>query len=162
TGKPRLRIKLAMTLDGRTAAANGDSQWITGPQAREDVHRLRAESGAVMIGSGTALTDDPSLTVRLPGDWRQPDRVVLDSRLCLPATARMLTLPGQTHVLTACDGSAPQWRELAQAGAQLHQIAVDASGLNLQNVLTQLHELNYNDVLVEAGPTLAGALVQQG
>lgn len=160
TGRPRVRIKLAMTLDGRTAAVNGDSQWITGPEARDDVHRLRAESGAVMIGSGTALADNPSLTVRLPGDWRQPDRVVLDTSLRLPVDARMLALPGQTHMFTGCDAGSPQWQALESMGAALHQVDVDSSGVSLERVLDQLDTLQFNDVLVEAGPTLAGTLIQ--
>lgn len=162
TGRPRLRIKLAMTLDGRSAAANGESQWITGPAARDDVHRLRAESGAVMIGSGTLLADDPSLTVRLPGDWTQPMRVVLDSSLCTPPTARMLGLPGTTRIYTSEAAGGSAWRALEAAGAELSRVAAGGGGVNLAQVLDDLGALECNDVLVEAGPTLAGALAAQG
>ncbi len=162
TGRPRLRVKLAMSLDGRTAAANGESQWITRAEARDDVHRLRAESGALMVGSGTALADNPSLTVRLPGEWRQPLRVVLDTRLRLPPDARMLGLPGETLVYTARGPEEPAWQALADAGASLHQVEAGEGGLELAQMLADLGQREINDVLIEAGPTLAGALVARG
>lgn len=168
TGRPRVRVKLAASLDGRTAGADGESQWITGEAARADVHRLRAESGAVVTGTGTALADDPSLTVRLPADeapggrWRQPLRVVLDSRLRLPPTARMLGLPGRTLVFTAA-AAGRNWDALAVAGAELRRVPVSDQGLDLTAVLRSLAtEDEINDVLVEAGPVLAGALVAAG
>lgn len=159
--RPRVRIKLAMSLDGRTAGADGHSQWITGPAAREDVHRLRAESGAVMTGIGTALADDPSLTVRLDGDWRQPLRVVLDSRLRLSPSALMLSQPGPVLIMTAAEADA-RWQALRDAGAQLSRVASSDNGLDLRQVLKVLADRSVNDVLVEAGPTLAGALVAAG
>ncbi len=162
-GRPWVRCKLAMSLDGRTAMASGESRWITGDDARRDVHRWRAQSSAVVTGSGTLRADDPSLTVRdvegadtLP----QPARVVLDSRLRMRATAGMLALPGRTIVLGATD--APDRPDLADAGAEVIRVAAADSGLELGAVLDTLGALEFNEVLVEAGPTLCGALVRQG
>lgn len=163
-GRPRVRVKLAMSLDGRTAAANGESRWITGDGARDDVHRLRAECGAVMTGRGTALADDPSLNVRLSGDWLQPLRVVLDSRLALPATARMLALDGDTLIYTASH-DAERIAALEAAGARVQSVQSvqeDTAGVKLEVVLAALGAAEINDVLVEAGPTLAGALAEAG
>lgn len=158
-GRPRVRVKLAMSLDGRTAAADGESRWITGPAARDDVHRLRAESGAVLVGSGTALADDPELTVRLEGDWRQPLRVVLDSDLRLLPTARMLSQPGRTLVVTSVE-TGPSWDALAVAGADIRWVPRAAVGLDLRAVLDVLAKEQINDVLVEAGSRLAGTLLE--
>lgn len=160
-GRPRVRVKSAMSLDGRTAGADGESQWITGAAARDDVHRLRAESGAVVTGIGTALADDPSLTVRLAGDWRQPLRVVLDSNLRLPASAKLLAQPGRSLVLTAADNGAQQ-QALVTAGTDVRQVTREAHGLALAEVMQVLAEQGINDVLVEAGTTLAGAFVAAG
>ncbi len=102
-GRPWVRCKLAMSLDGRTAMASGESRWITGEAARRDAHRWRARSSAVMTGVGTVLADDPSLTVRLDpdeaGPWRQPLRVILDTHLRTPPKARLLGVPGETLIL---------------------------------------------------------------
>ena len=106
-GRPWVRLKLAASLDGRTAMASGESQWITGDAARRDVQRLRARSSAIVTGIGTVLADDPSMNVRLEASdlngvepVRQPLRVVLDTQLRMPATMKMLSLPGETLVLT--------------------------------------------------------------
>ena len=155
--RPWVRVKLAMTLDGRTAAPDGSSQWITGEGARNDVHRLRAESGAVMVGRGTMLSDDPSLNVRLPGEWPQPLRVVLDSQLEINPQARLLALPGGAVIYTA-SGDKARIALLEQAGAQVVSIGVSGSGLDLPAVLADLASREINDVLIEAGATLAGAL----
>lgn len=160
-GRPRVRIKLAMSLDGRTAAADGSSQWITGDVARDDVHRLRAESGAVLIGHGTLAADDPSLNVRLPGDWTPPLRVVLDSDLAMRTDARMLGLDGVTLVATASE-DAERRSALESAGAEILIVPRDDEGLDLGRILAALGEREINDVLVEAGPTLAGALTRAG
>ncbi|MDA3920955.1 MAG: bifunctional diaminohydroxyphosphoribosylaminopyrimidine deaminase/5-amino-6-(5-phosphoribosylamino)uracil reductase RibD [Salinisphaera sp.] len=159
-GRPWVRVKLAMSLDARTADARGHSQWITGAPARDDVHRLRAESGAVMIGSGTLLADNPSLTVRLKGDWMQPQRVVLDSRLRMSPEARMLGREGVTQVFTASDDDRLR-KGLLDAGALVQScLADDNGGLDLADVLKSLAAEQINDVLVEAGPRLAGALAE--
>lgn len=159
TGYPRVQVKMAMSLDGRTADHDGRSQWLTGEAAREDVHRLRGAAGAVLIGRGTLVDDDPALNVRLAGDWLQPVRVVLDTQLQMSSQARMLSLPGQTLVATA--SSDDQYRQMLEtAGAELLMPGTTADGLDLDQLLKQLGEREINDVLVEAGPRLAGALAR--
>ena len=153
-----------MSLDGRTAMASGESQWITGEAARRDVQRLRAESGAVMTGIGTLLADDPSLNVRgeAGAAGPQPLRVVLDSRLRMPASARTLSLPGRVLVITTRDDEAAA-ATLRDGGAEVTVLAADADGrVPLAATLALLAGREVNDVLVEAGATLAGALLQAG
>lgn len=159
-GRPFVRLKMASSLDGSTAMANGESQWVTGEAARDDVQRLRAASGAVMVGAGTVLADDPSLTVRnneIDNDDMQPLRVVLDSQLKMPVTARMLSLPGRTVVFCSDDSAKSG---LESAGASVHVVAGEIDGLDLAAVMSELADLEINDVLVEAGPTLAGSMLQ--
>lgn len=156
-GRPRVRLKLAMSLDGRTAMASGESRWITGEAARKDVHRLRAEAGAVLTGIGTVLADDPRLNVRLDSQWRQPLRVVLDSRGRTPANAKLLT--GQGASLLICtEAAADQYKNdvevLCLPGAE--------GRIDLAASLAALAEREINDVLVEAGPTLSGAFLAAG
>ena len=158
-GLPFVAVKIAASLDGRTALKNGMSQWITGPEARSDVQRLRAASCAVVTGVGTVLSDDPRLAVRdssidLLG--RQPLRVVLDSQLRTPAVARLLREPGQTliaHVSPAAH-SLP--------GAELWQVAGKAGLVDLEQVLRELARRECNEVLIEAGPILAGQVLAGG
>lgn len=170
-GRPFVRCKLAMSLDGRTAMSSGESVWITGEDARRDVQRLRARSSVILSGVGTALSDDPSLTVRLapaelPGVESeaylpQPMRVILDSRLRLPPQAKMLTLPGKTLVIFNAADRKAQLR-LRDAGAELLQVDRDERGLKLDLVLAALAQREVNEVLLEAGPTLAGSALQAG
>ena len=165
-GRPFIRCKMAMSLDGRTAAADGSSQWITSAAARCDVHHLRAQSAAIMTGIGTVLHDDPSLTVRAEDEalaallqqdyFEQPKRVVLDSQFRLPNTAKMLSLPGETWAATLKPHAAFEREELKVIAGQ-----ACASQLDLQDVLRQLAMKQINSVLVEAGPTLSGALIEQ-
>lgn len=163
-GRPWVRVKLAMSLDGGAALADGQSQWITGAAARADVQRLRARACAIVTGSGTVLADDPSLNVRDPAyamHGRQPRRVILDRRLRTPATARLLALPGETHILCA-----PQRRAAAgaleRAGAVVEALPANGGADPLAAVLAHLAALETNEVLVEAGPTLAGAFIAAG
>ena len=158
-GRPFVRLKMACSLDGCIAMASGESQWITGPEARADVQRLRARSGAIMTGIGTVLADDPSLTVRDPDidtRGRQPLRVVLDSRLRMPLSAEMLALPGQTIVY--CTSDADQ-RSLVGAGAEVAKVGRRDGRVDARQVLEDLGARGINEVLVEAGPELAGALI---
>jgi len=171
-GLPYVRCKLAASLDGRTAMASGESRWITSDDARRDVHLLRARSSAVVTGIGTVLADDPSMNVRLSADqfpalWpdeppRQPLRVVIDSRLRMPVEAGMLQLPGATLVAT-CEESPRAIARANAAGAEVQVFPADVDGrVDLYVLLCYLAQREINEVLIEAGPTLAGAAMQAG
>lgn len=158
-GRPFLRLKFAASLDGRTAMSSGESQWITGESARRDVQRLRAASGAILTGISTVMADDPSLTVRdesIETGGLQPLRVVLDSQLKMERSARMLTLPGKTVVFCADDSNR---HSLDDAGVEIHVVPDAVQRTDLVSVLNVLAGMEINDVLVEAGPLLAGALL---
>jgi diaminohydroxyphosphoribosylaminopyrimidine deaminase/5-amino-6-(5-phosphoribosylamino)uracil reductase len=160
TGRPFVRSKLAMSLDGRTALESGESKWITSSEARQDVHRLRAQSSAILTGIGTALADDPALTARIEDDVLQPVRVVLDTQLRMPAHARMAKLPGRSLILTA-SGDQRKMAELRSAGFEIHRIAEKNGRVDLHAVMAVLAEQQINEVLVEAGPILNGALLAE-
>jgi diaminohydroxyphosphoribosylaminopyrimidine deaminase/5-amino-6-(5-phosphoribosylamino)uracil reductase len=163
TGLPRVMVKIASSLDGRVALANGESRWITGEIARADVQRLRAESSAILTGIETLLADDPRLTVRDPDidlAGRRPLRVVLDTRLRTPASARLFAEAGETVIMSGID--APDAHELRDR-ATLLRVSLNSQGrLDLSLVLRELGNLQCNDVLVEAGPTLAGSFIEAG
>jgi diaminohydroxyphosphoribosylaminopyrimidine deaminase/5-amino-6-(5-phosphoribosylamino)uracil reductase len=162
-GRPYVRVKLAMSLDGRTALANGESRWITGEAARADVQRFRARSSAVVTGIGTVLADDPQLTVRLPDCERQPWRVVVDSALRTPPEARVIDASGRVVVLGARE-DAGRRRALESRGVAVEVVgaAADGEGVDLGSALRHLARLQMNEVWVEAGSTLAGAFVRAG
>jgi diaminohydroxyphosphoribosylaminopyrimidine deaminase/5-amino-6-(5-phosphoribosylamino)uracil reductase len=167
TGRPFIRCKMAMSLDGRTAAADGSSQWITSPQARRDVQRLRAESGAIMTGIGTVLEDNPSLTVRGETEalqalidqpyFQQPKRVVVDSRFRMPLDAKMLSLPGETWLFTLNPKDCATGRNLKVINSPSREARVD-----LNYVVDYLGSQHVNLLLVEAGPILCGGLLSAG
>jgi diaminohydroxyphosphoribosylaminopyrimidine deaminase/5-amino-6-(5-phosphoribosylamino)uracil reductase len=159
SGLPWVRVKLGASLDGRTALANGESHWITGPAARQDVQRFRARSSVVLSGSGTVLVDDPALNVRIEGATRQPLRAVLDSALRVPPQARMFDSAGSALVFTASTDSSRR-AELERRGVRVESVARAAQGgLELEAVLRRLAELQANEIWVEAGARLAGALL---
>lgn len=165
-GRPWMRAKLAMSLDGRTAMASGESRWITGNAARADVQRWRARSAAILTGINTVLADDPSLNIRgalTDAKFeRQPLRVILDTDLRLPASARLLSLPGRTLVCTALDDAAKH-AALRAAGADVRAVPRAADGhVDLAAVMSLLASEQINEALVEAGPSLNGALLQAG
>ena len=156
-GRPWLTLKLAASLDGATAMRDGESRWITGPEARADVQRLRAASGAVVTGIGTVLADDPSLTVRdasIDTGGRQPLRVVLDTSLRMPPGASMLEMPGETLVYCGDDSAREGLESLAAAVIRIAGGRVDPVA-----VLEDLASREINTVLVEAGPVLCGSLI---
>ena len=161
--KPYVTSKLAMSVDGRTAMASGESKWITSAEARQDVQKLRAASGAVLTGIDTVLADDPGMNVRLDNiDVVQPVRVILDSSLRTPVSAKLLALEGRSVILT-CSVDQQKIEALEQAGAEVYHLASDLKGrLDLQEVLAFLAEQQINDVLIEAGSVLNGAMMQQG
>ncbi|MDR5904347.1 bifunctional diaminohydroxyphosphoribosylaminopyrimidine deaminase/5-amino-6-(5-phosphoribosylamino)uracil reductase RibD [Franzmannia qiaohouensis] len=167
--RPFVRLKMATSLDGRTAMRSGESQWITGPRARTEVQRLRARSSAVISGVESIIFDNSRLTVRasqLDLDdaeaiaSRQPLRVIVDSRLRLPQAAACLREPGRTLVAT-CSHDAERRARLEAAGAEVRVLASDIHGrVDLEALLRHLaSEEQANEVLVETGATLAGAML---
>jgi diaminohydroxyphosphoribosylaminopyrimidine deaminase/5-amino-6-(5-phosphoribosylamino)uracil reductase len=166
TGRPLCVLKAAISLDGRTAAADGSSQWITGPEARADTHHLRAESQAVVIGAGTALADRPMLNVRLEEPPpRQPTRVLLDSTGRVPATGPLFDPALAPTLVVTTPSAAPEavkaWLE---AGAEVAEVpsAPDAAGVDLHAALTLLGDRGVLQAMVEGGPTLHGSLIRAG
>jgi diaminohydroxyphosphoribosylaminopyrimidine deaminase/5-amino-6-(5-phosphoribosylamino)uracil reductase len=169
-GVPYVRCKLAMSLDGRTAMASGESQWITSEAAREDVHRLRARSAAIVTGFGTLQADDPSMNVRLSPEalgldpvlhTPQPLRVVLDPKLQTPPTAKMLKSPGAV-VIVCSDEVRLDAGPLEAAGAQVVTRPADGEMLDLRQVMIYLARQEVNEVLLESGAVLAGAMMAEG
>ena len=158
-GRPWLRVKLATSLDGRTAMASGDSKWISGEAARRDVQQWRARSGALLTGAGTVLADDPQLTVRLDdgSDFLPPLRVVLDPGLATVARGRVREGDAPTLYLHAPEAKPPR-------GLQADHVAVpvDKGRFDLDAVLRLLATRGINEVQVEAGATLAGAFLAAG
>ncbi len=161
SGLPFVRLKVAASLDGRTALHDGSSQWITGPEARQDGHRWRRRAGAVLTGIGTVLADDPRLDVREVSTARQPLRVLLDARLQLPPAARIVQPPGELRIYTADPASAvvDAWREhgVTLVNAPLHE-----GRIALDFVLKDLAGLGTNELHVEAGPRLNASWLAGG
>ncbi|KPQ23523.1 MAG: riboflavin biosynthesis protein RibD [Halomonas sp. HL-48] len=169
TGRPFVRLKMAMSLDGRTAMGSGESQWITGPEARCQVQRLRARSSAILSGVESVIMDDSRLTVRAEQlglddaetiASRQPLRVIVDSQLRLPLAAACLRAPGRTLVMTTSD-DVDKRKRLTDAGAEVQTLPANDQGrVDLPSLLEWLanHEA-VNELLVETGATLAGAMI---
>ncbi len=158
-GRPWLRLKVAMSLDGKTALANGRSQWITGPEARRDAHAWRARSCAVLTGSGTVHNDNPRLTVREVATTRQPLAVVVDSRLEVPLEACLLERP--TIIFTA-QPDVGKMTALAERGCETVVLPNTAGKVDLPAMLMELGSRGINEVLVEGGMRLNGALLAAG
>lgn len=156
--RPYVRCKFGVSLDGRTALSNGKSQWITGEAARADVQRWRARSSAIITGVGTVLADDPQMTVRdvAEGAARQPLRVILDTHLSTPLSARILRQPGRTLIVTTEDDAGAA-ADLQEAGAEVLVV----TEFNLTELLEYLSSQEHcNEVWIEAGATLAGAFLR--
>ncbi|HEX7340921.1 MAG TPA: bifunctional diaminohydroxyphosphoribosylaminopyrimidine deaminase/5-amino-6-(5-phosphoribosylamino)uracil reductase RibD [Rhodanobacteraceae bacterium] len=158
-GRPWVRVKLAMSLDGRTALANGESKWITGEAARADVQRWRARASAIVTGSGTVLADDPHLTARVDEPVMPLLRVVLDRRLRTPADSHLLDGSEPTLLL---HGAATSADDARFAAVECAAIAERDGQLDLAAVLAELARRSCNEVQVESGPTLCGALFAAG
>lgn len=161
-GRPWVRIKIAASLDGRTALPDGRSQWITGETARTDGHAWRKRAGAVLTGIGTVLADDPRLDVRRVPTHLPPLRVVLDSALRTPPGARLIAPPGRA-LIVAGTAAAPRAPQLRDAGAEVLLLPPGADGrVDLAAALALLGQREVNEVHVEAGATLHGALLEAG
>lgn len=168
--RPYVRCKLAMSLDGRTAMKSGESQWITGADARADVQGLRARSSAIMTGVGTVLFDDPSMTVRpdelrgnnfLPEPFRQPLRVIIDKHLSLPLDAKIINLEGDCLVFTANDNLELQ-KLLENKGVQVVYLPSNDDGVDFKAICQHLAEREINEVHLECGATLTGSMLKAG
>jgi diaminohydroxyphosphoribosylaminopyrimidine deaminase/5-amino-6-(5-phosphoribosylamino)uracil reductase len=174
-GRPWIRLKVASSVDGRTAMKSGESQWITGQPARADVQRLRARSSAIVTGIGTVLGDNPMLTIR-PSEMgdignatvpeRQPCRVILDSRLRLPPEARILGAEGEVVVLCRQDSLVAKDRVMAlqERGARVAGLPVEGldQPLSWAEIQRWLGAQTFNEILIEAGPTVAGSALAAG
>ncbi len=161
-GRPWFVLKAGMTLDGKVATRTGESQWITGPEARQDAHRLRDRLDAILVGVGTVLADDPQLTVRGVRHGRDPVRVVVDSRLRTPVSARLLPSNGSAaRTIIATTEAAPRVREerLRQAGAEVWRVG-PGPRVDLPALARQLSGADLNAVLVEGGADLHAAMIE--
>jgi len=159
-GRPWLRLKVAISLDGKTALNNGVSQWITGPDARRDAHRWRARSCAMLTGIGTVRDDDPQLTVRDMPVSRQPLRVVVDSRLETPLNARILE--GGKVLIVAAEADEKRIAALEQRGAEVLLLTNGQGKVDLPRLLAELGRRGINEVMAEAGFKLNGSLLGEG
>ena len=159
--RPWVRLKVAASLDGTTALGNGQSQWITSPEARADGHAWRARASAVLTGIGTVLADDPRLDVRLAQTPRQPVRVVVDSGLQMPATARLFEAEGPVWLYTATDDAARR-QALADRGAQVMHLPDTQGKVDLAAMLEDLARREINEVHLEAGSKLNASFLRAG
>lgn len=159
-GRPYVRSKIAMSIDGRTAMASGESKWITGPAARQDVQKLRARSSAILTGIGTVLADNPALSVR-PEGWypqpviRQPLRVVVDSQSRIPVDAKIFQDNAQVLIATSVTTN-------RMLPGEVCNLPSDNNRVDLSALMTELAKREINEVMVEAGSQLNGALLQSG
>ncbi|MGB0504427.1 MAG: bifunctional diaminohydroxyphosphoribosylaminopyrimidine deaminase/5-amino-6-(5-phosphoribosylamino)uracil reductase RibD, partial [Thalassolituus sp.] len=163
---PYVRLKMATSLDGRTAMQSGESQWITGPEARAEVQRLRAQSCAIICGADSVLIDDPSMNVRIEADSRQPLRVIIDSQHRIKADANIFTHPGKVmivspvapeSVITRNESDAYSVSYLQTAASENN----DRQQVDLSDLLVTLARQGINEVLIESGAQLAGAFIAQ-
>lgn len=159
-GRPWVRVKTALSLDGRTALASGESQWISGEASRRDVQHWRARSGAILTGIGTLLADDPRMDVRLGGAVRQPLRVVADRSWRTPPGCRMLAGGGPVLVAGGEDQAVPA--ELRDSAAELLPLPASGQGIDLGALLSELARREVNELQVEAGARLCGSLLREG
>ncbi|HET7874986.1 MAG TPA: bifunctional diaminohydroxyphosphoribosylaminopyrimidine deaminase/5-amino-6-(5-phosphoribosylamino)uracil reductase RibD [Methylomirabilota bacterium] len=163
--RPHVTLKCAMTLDGKIAAADRASRWITGPEARREAHRLRSESDAVVVGIGTALADDPELTVRLERRWpREPYRVVVDSRARLPLRARLIDAGSPSRAVVAVADEAPPDRvaRLEERGVTVLKCRSRDGRVDVDDLASRLFALDVIAMLLEGGAELNGAFLEAG
>lgn len=159
-GRPWVTLKMAVSLDGKTAMASGQSQWITDAAARHDAHKLRASSSAILTGIGTVLSDNPAMTARLDAPLaRQPLRVILDSDLRTPAQANILKPPGRALIITTKNN--PDVTQLSSESVEVITGCEHTGQVDLHQVMVELSRREINELLLEAGPRLSGSMLQQ-
>ncbi len=164
TGLPFVSLKAAVTLDGKLATATGDSRWVTGEQARAWVHRLRDQVDVILVGANTARRDNPQLTTRLPeGRGKDPVRVVVDSRLRLPATLTVFTQrsPARTVVATLEDPTGRKAKRFLSTGADVWQLPEKDGQVDLEALMRRLAQEGLNHVLVEGGAEMYGSFLRE-
>ncbi|MGZ4111413.1 MAG: bifunctional diaminohydroxyphosphoribosylaminopyrimidine deaminase/5-amino-6-(5-phosphoribosylamino)uracil reductase RibD, partial [Tumebacillaceae bacterium] len=164
TKLPFVVLKTAMTLDGKIATSTNDSRWITGPQAREAVHRLRDEVDGILVGIGTVLADDPELTTRLPeGGGKNPTRVILDSKLRIEEAAKVLdTSVAPTWIVTGPDVDEQKKQRLLARGVEIIAMPEAGTGTSMQPMLETLYEKGITHLLVEGGASVNGSFLESG
>lgn len=164
TGRPFVILKSAVTLDGKTATSSGDSQWVSGPESREFVHRLRDRVDAIMVGIGTVLGDNPRLTTRLPDGGRDPLRVVVDSNLRIPEDAAVLSVASEapTLIVTTHAASSEKLARLRNRGTEVLQVAERNGRVDPSEMMTRLGGLGVQSILLEGGSELNSALLHAG
>ena len=163
TALPYVRLKMATSLDGRTAMQSGESQWITGPEARAEVQRIRAQSCAIICGADSVLIDDPSMNVRIEADSRQPLRVIIDSQHRVTSNANIFTHAGEILIVSPTKAEQAITSDVSQVD-YLQAQAIEHNGqqqVDLTHLLEQLAKQGINEVLVETGATLAGAFIEK-
>jgi len=162
TGLPHVTLKMAMTADGRVATNSGESKWITGPEARRIVHTMRSHAQVLMVGVGTMLADDPSLTTRIDGECHHCNALIVDSSARTPATAKALNRDDGTLCSIACTVAAlPAAESLRAAGAEVLGLPEAGGQVDLRALMRELGNRDIMSVLCEGGPTLAGALIAE-
>ena len=159
--RPFVTLKSAVSLDGKIAHSSGASKWLTGDAARRRAHQMRHEHDAIVIGIGTALADDPWLSVRLEGDWKQPARVVLDSAARLPLDSQLVKSAVQTPLFVAASKNAPAERIIAleNAGARILRLEAPGGKIAPAELLAALYALEICSVMIEGGASVAGAFL---
>jgi diaminohydroxyphosphoribosylaminopyrimidine deaminase/5-amino-6-(5-phosphoribosylamino)uracil reductase len=163
--KPFVILKTASTLDGRTATATGDSKWITGSASRAFVHQIRHEADAILIGSGTLHSDNPSLTARIEGvETRDPARIILDTHLTIKENARVLTQTSKARTIMVTHAGAPVEKRvrLEKQGVQVLDVGLKDNRLDLQELMIKLGQMPFLSVLIEGGGTVAGEALRAG
>ncbi len=166
TGRPFVTLKSAMTLDGRIATRTGDARWVTGPASRQYVHELRHGVDAIMVGIGTVLADDPSLTTRREGrTGRDPVRIILDSRLSIPEEARLLRLKSDSDTILVAGPAAPEAkaaRLMKTGGVQVLQTPLENGKIDLPALMDRLGQMRITSLLVEGGSRVSASALKAG
>ncbi len=165
TKVPFVTLKCALTLDGRIATRTGDSRWVTGPEARAQVHRLRQAADAIMVGSGTVKADNPRLTTRLEGqETKDPVRVILDTRLSIDESAAVFNPASDAEtIIVAGEGCSSEKREqVERQGARVLEIEMDGNGIKLEALINRLGEMGLASLLIEGGSRVSGSALAAG
>ena len=160
---PFVISKVAMTLDGKMAAYNGHSKWVTGEESRKNVHDIRNQTDAILVGIGTVLADDPMLTTRIPEGGKNPIRVILDSNLKTPLDAKITDCTeAETWIFSKEGADHEKAAALTEKGVQVFSTPAGENGLDLTVILKQLYKMGVTDVLVEGGSEVNAAFLRNG